>query len=404
MTLGGDSSATTLTDSSGNYSFSGLVSGAYTVTPSKTGVTFSPATRNVTASNSDDDGSNFTASVPLKPSGPLVIKGQNGTVIQGLKITSTTGDCLTISNSSNVTVLNSEIGPCAGNAIKINGGVGIGIYDNYIHPETQSPGCCDNNDGIFATGAPHNLSIQGNVIAYGESNIEIQGGTQVSVIGNFLLNPRGPSPRGNNFQCWNNCSNVTVQNNYALSSTDTSRFKYAEATEDSISFGVSTEFVIRQNLIQGGHSQYGCGIMADTYTNAGQVLQNELLDTGQCGIGLTDGSHIATGNWVYNRTPVAGGGNSAMYVSHYGKSATCGPMTITNNVADALQTSGQHSGWWNGKNCGAIPIESDMFGKTADSQLSTANAFVPPMIPPQPKNCVALSPYSTQTNVAACVP
>lgn len=37
VTLGGASSATTLTDSSGSYSFSGLPNGAYSLTPSRAG-------------------------------------------------------------------------------------------------------------------------------------------------------------------------------------------------------------------------------------------------------------------------------------------------------------------------------------------------------------------------------
>ena len=67
------------------------------------------------------------------------------------------------------------------------------------------------------------------MIAYGESNVEVQGGSAVTVIGNFLLNPRGQNPRGQNFQCWSNCSNITVQNNYALSSLDTTKYLYPEA-------------------------------------------------------------------------------------------------------------------------------------------------------------------------------
>ena len=62
--------------------------------------------------------------------------------------------------------------------------------------------------------------IQGNVIAYGESNIEappqyVEG---ITVIGNFLLDPRGgANSRGQNIQVWNS-TNVVVFNNYTPSS------------------------------------------------------------------------------------------------------------------------------------------------------------------------------------------
>ncbi len=290
-----------------------------------------------------------------------MISGQNNTVIQGLKVSSTNGDCVKISNSTNITIQNSEIGPCAGNGIKIVGGSGIKILDSYIHPETMSSVCCDLNDGILAIQGTQSLWIQGNVIAYGESNVEIQGGISVTVIGNFLLNPRGPSPRGQNFQCWSNCSYVTVQNNYALSSSDATKYLYPEATVDSISFGASNGFIVQDNFVTGGHSISGCGILADSFSNGGQILNNLILDTGQCGIGIVDGSHVVQQNKVYNQTPVSGSGNTAMYAAHYGHSSACGPITVTDNVADEVKPGGIHSGWWDPEPAGRLtPVRTSL--------------------------------------------
>jgi hypothetical protein len=53
MTLIGPVSDTTVTDANGNYTFSGLPDGNYTVTPSKTGYKFLPKQQEVTI-NSDD--------------------------------------------------------------------------------------------------------------------------------------------------------------------------------------------------------------------------------------------------------------------------------------------------------------------------------------------------------------
>ena len=50
MALTGASSATAITDTSGNYTFTGLDNGSYTVTPSKTGFTFSPTDNTQTVS------------------------------------------------------------------------------------------------------------------------------------------------------------------------------------------------------------------------------------------------------------------------------------------------------------------------------------------------------------------
>jgi hypothetical protein len=62
VTLSGAGSATVTADSSGNYSFTGLANGAYAVTPSKSGFTFSPASAPVTLSGANLFSINFTAS------------------------------------------------------------------------------------------------------------------------------------------------------------------------------------------------------------------------------------------------------------------------------------------------------------------------------------------------------
>jgi hypothetical protein len=61
--LSGAAGATTVTNASGSYSFSGLANGTYTVTPSNTGYTFSPASNNVTINAANVPGVNFTATV-----------------------------------------------------------------------------------------------------------------------------------------------------------------------------------------------------------------------------------------------------------------------------------------------------------------------------------------------------
>jgi hypothetical protein len=68
VSLTGAATATTAADASGNYTFSGLANGAYTVTPSRTGYTFTPASQNVTINGADVTGVNFTAqAVPPPP-------------------------------------------------------------------------------------------------------------------------------------------------------------------------------------------------------------------------------------------------------------------------------------------------------------------------------------------------
>jgi len=66
ITLSGDNTGKAITDASGNYSFSGLVNGNYTVTPSRTGYIFMPENLSPTVSGANLPGNNFTsAPVPI---------------------------------------------------------------------------------------------------------------------------------------------------------------------------------------------------------------------------------------------------------------------------------------------------------------------------------------------------
>ena len=60
INLTGTSSASTSTDGSGNYTFTGLANGSYTVTPSKSGYTFAPTSTAAVISSANATGINFT--------------------------------------------------------------------------------------------------------------------------------------------------------------------------------------------------------------------------------------------------------------------------------------------------------------------------------------------------------
>lgn len=62
IALTGTSSASTTADGSGNYSFSGLSNGSYTITPYNTGYTFTPTNQSESVSGSNVTGVNFTSS------------------------------------------------------------------------------------------------------------------------------------------------------------------------------------------------------------------------------------------------------------------------------------------------------------------------------------------------------
>jgi len=79
MTLSGSVSATTVTNASGNYIFTGLSNGTYTVTPSKLGYGFSPKSTTVTISGANVTGINFTPTCPYYSiCGTVTCDGQAG--------------------------------------------------------------------------------------------------------------------------------------------------------------------------------------------------------------------------------------------------------------------------------------------------------------------------------------
>jgi len=63
VTMTGTGLTPTTTDSNGNYTFPGVQNGSYTITPSKTGYTFTPSNRTVPVNNADVTGQDFVGSI-----------------------------------------------------------------------------------------------------------------------------------------------------------------------------------------------------------------------------------------------------------------------------------------------------------------------------------------------------
>ncbi len=77
VALSGSAGATAIADSSGNYTFSNLPSGAYLVTPSRAGYSFTPASQSVSVINANVSSLNFTAQA-LPSSVHFIQKSVNG--------------------------------------------------------------------------------------------------------------------------------------------------------------------------------------------------------------------------------------------------------------------------------------------------------------------------------------
>jgi hypothetical protein len=88
VNLTGTSSGTTTTDGSGNYSFTGLSNGGYTLTPSKAGFTFTPSSQPATVNNANPPNVNFTSQVVVAPPNPVIDAKVSNNGTQGSTITS----------------------------------------------------------------------------------------------------------------------------------------------------------------------------------------------------------------------------------------------------------------------------------------------------------------------------
>ena len=106
ISLTGAASATVTADTSGNYSFSGLANGSYTITPSKSGYTFTPASLSATVNGANVTGENFTASAVVSQSysisGTISLAGTGGTPSSqcGLTLNWTDPSCQVIGSGS----------------------------------------------------------------------------------------------------------------------------------------------------------------------------------------------------------------------------------------------------------------------------------------------------------------
>jgi len=329
--------------------------------------------------------------------GPIVIDGKVDVVVTNVNINAPTSTCVEInSNSKNITVQNSDIGPCHGRGIHISSSQVIQIYDSYVHPQFKVSGCCDSGDSIFVESV-NQLQVLGNVLAYGESNMEISNSHGIVIKGNFMLNPLGPFPRGQHVQVWNDPvqTNIKVLNNYVLSSND-SKYLLPADQEDAINFGIVDGVEASNNYITGGQSHSGCGLIADDGANNVLFNNNTLVYTGQCGIGIASGkTQVITNNRIFN-SYLPDSGNTAFYVwSQYKE--PCGPVQASGNVCWATKPDGTPSSYWNGGGCDPVTLKDNTFDKDAYNALYPIDKTnPPPKIPPIPYKCVAASPYSTQ--------
>jgi hypothetical protein len=112
VTLSGNSSGITTTNSTGNYSFTGLNDGTYTVTPSLSGYTFTPSSRAVTINGTNMTGVNFTATTCTYTISPTSQSFDSSGGTGNVSVTASSSNCSwnAISNDSWITITSGSSG------------------------------------------------------------------------------------------------------------------------------------------------------------------------------------------------------------------------------------------------------------------------------------------------------
>lgn len=129
MTLSGAGSATATTDASGNYVFSGLASGSYTITPAKTGFTFTPPSSTQTINGADLTGVDFTATAPVASVQVVACPG-SGTTDVSAQFPAFNPTAITISSNTIVKWTNLD---SFGHTVTSDT---AGIFDSALNPGT----------------------------------------------------------------------------------------------------------------------------------------------------------------------------------------------------------------------------------------------------------------------------
>jgi VWFA-related protein len=165
--IGGTATASTITNNSGVYSFTGLANGSYTITPSKTGYTITAATVTVYSGNVVKD---FTATaigiVPSAPTGVNAAPGDKRITITWSAVTDATSYNIYWSTTPGVTKATGTKIPNV-SAPYIHTGLTNGTTYYYVVTAVNSAGESTESQQVSATASGGTYSISGTVTSGG---------------------------------------------------------------------------------------------------------------------------------------------------------------------------------------------------------------------------------------------
>ncbi|OGU01755.1 MAG: hypothetical protein A2X82_18830 [Geobacteraceae bacterium GWC2_55_20] len=257
----------------------------------------------------------------------LNISNCNNITIKACRFYNADKIAVLISNSTNITIINSSID----GANTSKQGLGISVYKS------------------------HNVLIQGNYIINCSSGMYALESTGIHFIGNLVIDVKGPKPRGQMVQ-FNQVSGINnlIKDNIAINRKGTSD------PEDVINIfkshgEVDSPIIIEGNYIYGDllygsedKSKSGSGIMLADGGGSHIVARNNVVHSaGQVGIGVVSGDNITIeNNLIYSSK--SNRSNVGLMVWSFYKIKP-GSINVNNNISGWENSSGKQNSRWFGK-------------------------------------------------------
>ncbi|MDR3492093.1 MAG: RICIN domain-containing protein [Gammaproteobacteria bacterium] len=345
----------------------------------------------------------WRAEIGLTPSPPIVINGQSNVTISNVKISNPAGPCILVKgNSKNITIKNSELGPCktdfahpmpdltnvgagvfvidSGNVTVNNINVhdtddaGVTIFYGSDYLVSNSQFTKINSNAVKVQGSA-NVTIQNNKINTVTSGIYVATTTNVKVLKNNLAHMQGKphanfiqfnqvNGTGNRIMC-----NIGLQDAYGTPNT-------LDSIEDDISLykskGTITDpiLVVGNKVKNGGPSGTGSGIMLGDNGGTNIIARdNVVVNTGNLGMAMSGGTNIQlVNNKIFSTYfPIT---HNALAVWNYNMGTViCDNVTATGNQVNWTDAWGPETTIWTNGTCSNTHFSSNTF---QDARITAA--------------------------------
>jgi hypothetical protein len=262
-------------------------------------------------------------SPPARPaSGPLDIDGEANVVIENVHVSNPGGTCINVTNSTNVTIRNSTIGPCGDESVYLSDVDTAHITDNYI------------------TGTGNGVLI------HRSESVAVDGNAFVNAGRNFVqfdkVNGPGSSISRNRGQ--NELGGTNAEDLFSL--------------YQSNGTAGSPILIVGNHLRNGGPSDSGSGIMlGDAGGSYQHVEGNVLVNPGQVGIGVASGHGMTIRDNLIYSSALSWSNVGLSVWNQYG--SACYDILVEGNQVNWTAAGGYENTHSEGGGCGNLIIRDN---------------------------------------------